>query len=224
MRRPRFIAEQARHAKGPLGRFIAFIMARETWGENLRAIEVLGVQSTDHILDVGCGHGRSLGELAARAPRGCVVGADPSDLMVQIAVQRNRALVKARRVKAIVATASDLPLADGTFDGVICVHVLYFWKDLHTSFREIARVLKPGGKLALVFRSTLHAVAVQSFPPDVYRFPDLAEVEAALAQVGFIVASASAQDSTSRAHLLVATRCQQQESRTLQTPGSTPHA
>ncbi len=207
MRRPRFIAEQARHAKGPLGRLIAFIMARETWAENLRAIDALDIQPTDHVLDIGCGHGRGLGALAARAPRGCAVGADPSDLMAQIAAERNRALVKAGRAKVVVATASDLPFAEATFDGAVCVHVLYFWKDLQTSFREMARVLKPGAKLSLVFRSTQHAAAVQSFPPDVYRFPELGEVEAALAKAGFGVSSPAGEpESGARAHLLLATR------------------
>lgn len=206
MRRPRFIAEQARHAKGPLGRLIAFIMARETWAENLRAIDALEIRPTDHILDIGCGHGRSLGALAARAPRGCAVGADPSDLMTQIAVERNRALVQAGRAKVVVATASDLPFADATFDGAVCVHVLYFWKDLQSSFREMARVLKPGVTLALVFRSTQHAAAVQSFPSDVYRFPALGEVERALADAGFVVDRAPEQELGARAHLLLATR------------------
>jgi ubiquinone/menaquinone biosynthesis C-methylase UbiE len=206
MRRPHFIAEQARHATGLLGRIVAFIMARETWAENQRAIDALDIQPTDHILDIGCGHGRSLGELAARAPHGCAVGADPSDLMVQIAVDRNRALVKARRAKVVVATAGDLPFADAAFDKALCVHVLYFWKDLHSSFQEMARVLKPGAKLALVFRSTQHADAVQSFPSDVYRFPEFAEVEAMLAEVGFSVAPAPEPGGDVRAHLLIATR------------------
>jgi len=206
MRRPRFIAEQARHAKGPLGRLIAFIMARETWAGNLRAIDALNIQPADHVLDIGCGHGRGLGELAARAPRGCAVGADPSDLMVQIAVERNHTLVKTGRAKVVVATASDLPFADATFDGAVCVHVLYFWKDLQSSFREMARVLKPGAKLSLVFRSTQHGAAVQSFPSDVYRFPELAAVEAALAEAGFVVAPAARQEHDARAHLLLATR------------------
>lgn len=206
MRRPRFIAEQARHARGPLGRLIAFIMARETWAENLRAIDALTIQSTDHILDIGCGHGRSLSELGARAPHGSAVGADPSDLMAQIAIEQNRALLKAGRAKVVIATASDLPFADATFDKAVCVHVLYFWKDLPSSFREMARVLKPGAKLALVFRSTQHAAAVQSFPADVYHFPELGEVETALADAGFVIALAAEQEHPANAHLLVATR------------------
>lgn len=206
MRRPRFIAEQARHAKGPLGRLIAFIMARETWVENLRAIDALDIQPNDHVLDVGCGHGRSLGALAARASRGCAVGADPSDLMAQIAVERNRALVKAGRAKVVVATASDLPFADASFDKAVCVHVVYFWTDLQSSFREMARVLKPGATLALVFRSTQHAAAVQSFPSEVYRFPEFRDVETALTHAGFVVASETGQGHGARAHLLLATR------------------
>ena len=43
MRRPRFIAEQARNAQGLLGRLVAFIMARETRGVNQRVIEALGI-------------------------------------------------------------------------------------------------------------------------------------------------------------------------------------
>lgn len=206
MRRPRFIAEQARHAKGPLGRLIAFIMARETWAENLRAIDALDIQPTDHVLDVGCGHGRSLAALAARAPRGCAVGADPSDLMAEIAVERNRKVVKAGRAKLVVAAASDLPFPDKTFDKALCVHVVYFWKDLQPSFREMARVLKPGAKLALVFRSTQHTAAVQSFPADVYRFPELAEVEMALTEACFTFSRAAAQESAARAHMILATR------------------
>jgi len=185
MRRPRFIAEQARDARGPIGRLIAFIMARETWAQNIRAIEALGIEVGDHILDVGCGHGRSLATLAARAPNGGVTGVDPSELMAEIAVERNRALVKAGRVDVAVAGVEALPFADGAFDKALCVHVLYFWEDLDVALREIARVLKPGGRLALLFRTDADKAAVKSFPAEVYRFLPLDRVMAALDDAGF---------------------------------------
>jgi ubiquinone/menaquinone biosynthesis C-methylase UbiE len=185
MRRPRFIAEQARHARGPLGRLIAFIMSRETWAENKRAIDSLGIVASDHVIDIGCGHGRSLAALAARAQRGHVTGVDPSELMAEIAVQRNRKLVKARRVEVAIAGVEALPFADVAFDKAICVHVVYFWEDLAAAFREIARVLKPGGRLAAVFRTSADEAAVRAFPADVYRFPALADVTAALTDAGF---------------------------------------
>lgn len=180
MRRPQFIAEHARNARGLLGRLIAFIMARETWSENLRAMDALGIEQADHVLDIGCGHGRSLTELAARAPRGRVVGVDPSDLMVEIAAHRNRPLIKAARVDVILSSVESLPFSDDMFDKAQCVHVLYFWKDIETSLREVARVLKPGGRLGLLFRTNGDLKAVASFPPEIYRFPALADISAAL--------------------------------------------
>lgn len=185
MRRPNFIAAQAGHARGLLGRIIAFIMSHETREVNLGAIGALKVGRTDSVLDVGCGHGRGLEELARRAPGGWVVGADPSELMVDVAVRRNRSLVRARRLEVVVAGAESLPFPERTFDKALCVHVIYFWSDIDAGFGEIARVLKPGGRLALVFRTSADVAAVQSFPADIYRFRTLEGVIAALDAAGF---------------------------------------
>ncbi|MGY4552898.1 class I SAM-dependent methyltransferase [Bradyrhizobium sp. USDA 4513] len=171
MRRPQFIAEQARNAHGLLGRLVAFIMARETWRENLRAMDALGIKLGDHVLDIGCGHGRCLTELAARAPRGHIVGMDSSELMVEIAAQRNRPLIEVARVEVVLSTVESLPFPDALFDKAVCVHVLYFWKDIEKSLREIARVLKPGGRLGLLFRTNADPKAIASFPPEIYTFP-----------------------------------------------------
>lgn len=184
MRRPRFIAEQARNARGPLGRLIAFIMARETWAQNRRAIDALDVQPTDHVLDVGCGPGRALSRLAVKASHGRVVGVDPSELMVEIAVERNCKLVGAGRVDVAVAGVEALPFADASFDKVLCVHVVYFWPELEPALREIRRVLKPGGRLVLLFRTSADAASLRSFPPEVYRFRSGEEVEGALQRAG----------------------------------------
>lgn len=191
MRRPRFIAEHARNARGLLGRAIAFIMARETWSQNLSVMDALGIDPGDRVLDLGCGHGRSLAELAARASAGDVVGADPSELMVEIASRRNRALIKANRVEIVPASVESLPFPDDCFDKVLCVHVLYFWKDLDASMREIARVLKPGGRLGLLFRTSADVAGVKSFPPEIYRIPAFAEVVAAVERAGLNVRPAS---------------------------------
>ncbi len=187
MRRPQFIADQARNARGLLGRLIAFIMARETWRENLRVMDTLSIEQGDHVLDIGCGHGRSLTELAARAPRGHIIGVDPSELMVEIAAQRNRPLIEAARVEVALSGVESLPFPDDVFDKAQCVHVLYFWKDIEMSLREIARVLKPGGRLGLLFRTNEDLKAVASFPSEIYRFPALADISAALERAGMDV-------------------------------------
>jgi ubiquinone/menaquinone biosynthesis C-methylase UbiE len=187
MRRPLFIAEQARDAKGVLGRIIASLMAHETWTQNRRSISALGVQRDDHVLDIGCGPGRSLAALANLASGGRVVGADPSALMAELAVKRNRALVRARRLEIVMAAAASLPFADAAFDKALCVHVLYFWVDLDRAFAEIARVLKPGGKLALFFRTSADVKAVRAFPAEVYRFRSSTDVIASLEKGGLAV-------------------------------------
>jgi SAM-dependent methyltransferase len=208
VRRPRFIALQARHATGPLGRLIAWIMALETRRDNLRAIEALDVQSLDHVLDIGAGPGRALARLAALAPAGCVTGIDPSELMVEIASARNASLAHARRVRVVKADAADLPFPDGTFDKAMAVHVLYFWPSLGASLVEIARVLKPGGRLALVFRSASDGRAVAGFPADIYRFPTLQELKALLQRADMSIESIEDNDGTtkSRPVLVVARR------------------
>lgn len=185
LRRPHAIAEQARNAHGLLGRLIAFIMARETWAENQRAIAALDIRDGDHVLDVGCGHGRSLAALAARTPSGRVVGTDPSVLMTEIATRRSRDLIKQRRVAVAVAGVEALPFEDASFDRALCVHVVYFWKDLDKAMREVARVLKPGAQLALILRTSADAVAAKRFPAEVYRFWSLDDVLAALKAAGF---------------------------------------
>lgn len=204
VRRPRFIAEQARNASGALGRLVAFVMARETWQQNLRAIEALQIEPSDRALDVGCGPGRSLAPLAARTPRGRVVGVDPSHLMVQIARRRNGDLLASGLGDVLIANAEQLPFGDGEFDKVLCVHVIYFWADLGAAFREIARVVQPGGRLALLFRSKLDETAVRSFPADVYTFRDVKDVRAALVAAGFTPEDAAVTDDSP--HLLVARR------------------
>lgn len=203
VRRPLFIAEQARNATGPLGRLVAFIMARETWGDNLAAMDALDIQPADHVLDIGCGHGRALGELARRAPRGRVAGVDPSELMVEIAVQRNREHVRAKRVEIAQAGVERLPFDHGAFDKVLCVHGVYFWSDLDSAFREIARVLKPGGRAAFVLRTSWNNAAA-SFPSEVYRFWSKSEMERTIASAGMIASAVRDEDEGQRPILIAA--------------------
>jgi ubiquinone/menaquinone biosynthesis C-methylase UbiE len=206
MRRPSFIAEQSRNASGPLGRVVAWIMARETWRENLAAIDALALKPDDRVLDVGSGHGRALGELARRAPRGHVVGTDPSPLMCELATARSRERVRAGQVEVVRASAERLPFADAAFDAVLCIHVVYFWSDLGAALREIARVMRPGGRLAIAARTSANAAAVAAFPRDVYRFPALAELDGAAAKAGFTLRPAAVRDEAREALLLVAAK------------------
>ncbi|MGY4284840.1 ubiquinone/menaquinone biosynthesis C-methylase UbiE [Bradyrhizobium sp. LM2.7] len=100
--------------------------------------------------------------------------------MIELAEQRNRPLIEAARVDVILSNVESLPFPDDMFDKAVCVHVLYFWKDIGTSLREIARVLKPGGCLGLLFRTNADMKVIASFPPEIFRFRPLADILAAL--------------------------------------------
>jgi len=186
MRRPSFIARQARHPTGLLGRLIARVMEGETAEVNRRAAELLRPQPQDQVLDIGTGHGRTLALLAAGADRGKVVGVDHSPVMCARAARNNKSLIARGRVQVEQASSKNLPFGTGSFDAALSVHTIYFWDPAEPHLAEIARVLRPGGRLVLAFRPA-GAPGTEQFPAPVYRFRSAAEVAALLARAGFEV-------------------------------------
>lgn len=117
------------------------------------AIERLAAGPGDHVLELGCGSGRLLFQLAARARRGRAVGIDPSELMVRHARHRNRRWVSAGRAAVEQGSSRDLSrFAEASFDRVLGVHVVCFWGDPASDLAEVRRVLRPGGRVLLGFR------------------------------------------------------------------------
>ena len=204
MRRPLFIARQAKNPNGLLGNLVASIMVHETKSANLRAIEALSVEPDDYVLDIGCGNGLSLEILSQMAPCGQVAGVDTSSLMVQRALARNRKRVNDGRVEVSLASVDRLPFEDKTFNKVMSVHTVYFWEDLDQAFGEIARVTKDGGRLALVLRTSEDGASTDAFPSEVYSFRPIAVIEEALRCAGYGVSHADSKGVDGPATLLFA--------------------
>ena len=98
------------------------------------------------ILDVGCGTGYLLRELAARCPGAvALVGVDPAGGMMAAA----RAAAGDRRLRWVEGTAEDLPFPEGLFDVVVSTTSFDHWADQQAGLDECARVLAPGGWLVL---------------------------------------------------------------------------
>jgi ubiquinone/menaquinone biosynthesis C-methylase UbiE len=183
MGKPIFIARQASHPKGLLGWVIAQVMSRETGWENNKAIDLLGLQPGQSVLDVGCGHGASLKELARRVQRGRVAGLDPSAVMVGVAQKKARS----RTIEIVRGQARDMPFETGAFDAVMSVHTIYFWDDPVNELREIKRVVAPNGRFVLGFRSSRDQRFVSDSPQAIYHIRSLKEVEALLNAAGWVV-------------------------------------
>ena len=185
-RRPVFIARQAAQPAGLLGWLIGRVMAVETARDNEATLAYLSLAPTDHVLDVGCGHGRTIQRAAAATPLGRVVGLDPSRAMVRMAQRRNDASIAQGRVRVDQGDAAKLPYADASFDKVCATHTLYFWTDFERVARELGRVLTPDGRLVLGFRDD--GDMRNAFPSRVYTFRSPDDVRAALQHAGFTTA------------------------------------
>ena len=99
------------------------------------------------VLDVGTGPGVLLAELAGRRPDLRLVGIDLSADMVA-AAGRNLAGF-GDRASVRTADVTDLPFADGEFDLVVSSISLHHWDHPEAAVGELARVLRPGGRLVV---------------------------------------------------------------------------
>jgi len=135
---------------GPVGWLFARMMNRTHEGLTSWALSHLTIDPGETILDVGCGGGKTVERLASLAERGKVYGVDYSATSVATARGVNARLIAARRVEIQQASVSALPFTDDTFDLVTAMETHYYWPDLVHDFREVLRVLSPGGRLLIV--------------------------------------------------------------------------
>jgi SAM-dependent methyltransferase len=143
---------QFHHPTGAVGHVAGWIMGRRSSNvaRNRWAVRLLDVQPTDRVIELGCGPGVAIGAIATRATRGLVVGVDHSQVMIRQARRRNRAAVRAGRVRLIHTPVESLSTSDGPFNAALAVNTVGMWPDPVARLRELARLLRPGGRIALV--------------------------------------------------------------------------
>jgi ubiquinone/menaquinone biosynthesis C-methylase UbiE len=88
--------------------------------------------------------------MAAIATRGKVYGVDYSQTSVSESRRTNQQWIQTGRVEILHGSASHLPFADQMFDLATAVETHFYWPNLPADMREVLRVLKPGGALALI--------------------------------------------------------------------------
>ncbi|MBI3895779.1 MAG: methyltransferase domain-containing protein [Acidobacteria bacterium] len=110
---------------------------------------IAAVRPGETVVDIGCGAGMDL-LLAARrtGPQGKAIGVDMSDAMIERASRAAR-LAALNNVELRKGDATDLPLADASVDVIISNGVLNLVPEKENAFREIVRILRPGGRLQI---------------------------------------------------------------------------
>jgi uncharacterized protein (DUF1330 family)/trans-aconitate methyltransferase len=112
------------------------------WGPVIAAEAGIGIG--DSVIDVGCGTGvLALAALDLVGPEGKVVGLDPNPDMLDVARS------KSPRIDWRAGRAEEIPFADANFDAAVSQFALMFFEDRAKGLREMMRVLKPGGRLAV---------------------------------------------------------------------------
>jgi ubiquinone/menaquinone biosynthesis C-methylase UbiE len=130
------------------------------------AVAELGLREGDRVLDAGCGTGRALTPLrAAVGASGVVVGADLTPAMLQAAVRAGRD----RDGRLVLADVAALPLRSASLDAVFGAGLISHLPHPAENLRELARVVRPGGVLALfhpIGRAALAARQGRRITPD----------------------------------------------------------
>jgi ubiquinone/menaquinone biosynthesis C-methylase UbiE len=110
-------------------------------------LEHLGDLSGKRVLDIGCGKGRFARIVAERNPGAAVCALDLSVEMLRFVP---------RPVHPAAGSMTELPFADATFDGVYATESLEHAVEIDRAVAEVCRVVKPGGRIAVIDKNAEH--------------------------------------------------------------------
>lgn len=137
--------ENTRKPTGFGGKLMVLMMnvghrALSGWG-----LRFLKIAPDAKVLDCGCGGGANIRTLLKKCPKGIVKGIDYSAVSAEQARKRNADAIQAGRCAVWQGSVEQIIFAKDWFDAVTAFETVYFWPNLHRCFREVYRVLKPGG-------------------------------------------------------------------------------
>lgn len=126
----------------------------------------LKLRGDEQIVDAGCGDGFFTRLLADCLDSGRVAGLDSSPAFLDVAGSRLAALIQAGRVELVPGDVGGLPFDSGSLDVVWSAHSMQSYENVPEVLAEFQRVLKPGGRLAVLESDALHSILLP-WPPAV---------------------------------------------------------
>jgi SAM-dependent methyltransferase len=205
--RARFLAGLARqlgHPQGIAGRVVGARLDRGNARAIRAAVEATRAGAGATVADLGFGGGAGLSLLLDRVgPSGTVHGVEISDEMLARARGRHADAVAAGRLVLHAGALQQLPLQDGTVDGLVTTNTVYFVDDVAEVFAELARVLAPSGRAAVGIADP-DAMAKMPFTPYGFRIRPVEELQDAARAAGLdLVEHARIGDAQRSFHILV---------------------
>jgi ubiquinone/menaquinone biosynthesis C-methylase UbiE len=137
--------------QGLAGRLGGLILARANRKFAEEIVAFLNVGPSEKVLEIGFGPGVAIELLAGAAAGVTVAGIDVSEEMVEQASTRNAAAIAAGKVVMRHGTVERMPFEDQAFDLALAINSMRVWPDVEAGLREIRRVLRAGGQVALAF-------------------------------------------------------------------------
>ena len=158
-----------------------------------KALAELDPRADDRLLDVACGAGGLVLEVAPHVKR--AVGADLSDGMLELARAKLHTTgdIAPANVEFVQAPSDALPFDDASFTALICTTALHHFPDPQASIDEMARVLAPGGRLVIgdiardALTTKLADPLMRRFEPGHVGLRRKREIEAMLTRAGLRV-------------------------------------
>ena len=161
------------HPRGPLGRLGGAVMARGNVEQEQWAVAAAQLRPGEQVLVVGPGPGVGVALAAAAVgPTGHVVGVDPSETMRRMAGGRCAAEIRSGTVELREGTAERTGCPSAGVDAVISVNNVMLW-ELEAGFAELARVLRPAGRLVV----TVHRHVLGRAPDELRKAADRAGLD-----------------------------------------------
>ncbi|MCI0453700.1 MAG: class I SAM-dependent methyltransferase [Candidatus Dadabacteria bacterium] len=115
-------------------------------------ISLLGIRKNDRVLEIGFGPGVAIEEIGKITTVGFIAGIDHSEVMVRQARKRNAKTIREGRVDIKLGSVSSLHEFDEDFDKIFSINSIQFWDDPIQRLKELRRLLKPGGLIAITLQ------------------------------------------------------------------------
>ena len=145
------LASQLKCPMGDTGQELAHSLNLGNLHMIVSALNALGIEEDDRILEVGPGNGGLLNYVLSLAENLNYAGVEISPLMYEQARAANNVFIAEGLAEYALYDGVNLPYEDGIFTKVLSVNTVYFWDEPVQLLAEICRVLAPGGRLCLSF-------------------------------------------------------------------------